>query len=83
MLAQDTHAVTKEGIVDTLATNHFGPFAWTEALLPSLKSAAAEPNSDVRIVIVSNYGFTLCVSPLRRTNNTVMLLLLLDGVRSV
>lgn len=52
-LAQKQRAVTKEGIVDTLATNHFGHFLWTETLLPSVKAAASEPDSDVRIVTVS------------------------------
>lgn len=58
-LAQKERAVTKEGIVDTLATNHFGHFVWTETLLPSVKAAAAEPNSDARIVTVGYLALKL------------------------
>jgi len=57
MLAQDQRTVTPEGIVDTLATNHFGHFVFTNALLPSLKSAASEPNSDVRIVVMASESY--------------------------
>ncbi|KAG9030989.1 hypothetical protein FRB95_003269 [Tulasnella sp. JGI-2019a] len=53
-LAQKERTLTKEGIVDTLATNHFGHFVWTETLLPSLNAAAAESNSDVRIVTMAS-----------------------------
>ncbi|KAG8872529.1 hypothetical protein FRB97_007562 [Tulasnella sp. 331] len=53
-LAQKNRGMTKEGIVDTLATNHFGHFLWTETLLPCVKAAAAEPNSDVRIVTMAS-----------------------------
>ncbi|KAG9030990.1 hypothetical protein FRB95_003270 [Tulasnella sp. JGI-2019a] len=59
IMAQKERTLTEEGIVDTLATNHFGHFIWTEILLPSLKAAAAEPNSDVRIVVVSSWVYQL------------------------
>ncbi|KAG9030984.1 hypothetical protein FRB95_003264 [Tulasnella sp. JGI-2019a] len=57
LLARNERALTKEGIVDTFATNHFGHSVWTEALLPSLKSAVAEPDSDVRIVTVASSAY--------------------------
>jgi len=57
MLAQQERALTKEGILDTLATNHFGHFLWTESLLPSLRRAAEEPGSDVRIVIMASEAY--------------------------
>lgn len=44
--------LTEEGIVSTLATNHFGHFVLTSTLLPLLKKAAQEPDSDVRVVNV-------------------------------
>ncbi|KAG8938272.1 hypothetical protein FRC04_009187 [Tulasnella sp. 424] len=37
-----------------MSTNHLGSFVLTEELMPVLKRTAEEPNSDVRIVVVSS-----------------------------
>ncbi|KAG8938273.1 hypothetical protein FRC04_009188, partial [Tulasnella sp. 424] len=37
-----------------MSTNHLGSFVLTQELMPVLKRTAAEPNSDVRIVVVSS-----------------------------
>ncbi|KAI0074940.1 NAD-P-binding protein [Panus rudis PR-1116 ss-1] len=45
---------TKEGIVNTMVVNHISPFVFTNTLSPLLEKTAKEPNSDVRIIIVSS-----------------------------
>ncbi|KAG9098349.1 hypothetical protein FRC07_010659 [Ceratobasidium sp. 392] len=37
-----------------MATNHFGPFVFTKAVLDLMKGTSAKPGSDVRIVSVSS-----------------------------
>jgi len=46
--------MTSDGITQTMATNLLGPFVFTQTLLPLLKSTAAKPDSDVRIVTVGS-----------------------------
>ncbi|KAF8590027.1 NAD-P-binding protein [Ramaria rubella] len=48
--------MTKDGIIETMATNYLGVFVFTQTLLPLLKSTAAAPGSDVRIVNVGSDG---------------------------
>jgi len=50
------------GIQEIITVNHFSPFVFTNTLLPLLKSTAALPDSDVRIVVVSSGAHTF-VSP--------------------
>jgi len=50
------------GIQEIITVNHFSPFVSTNTLLPLLKSTAALPDSDVRIVNVSSDGHRF-VSP--------------------
>jgi len=50
------------GIQEIIIVNHFSPFVFTNTLLPLLKSTAALPDSDVRIVNVSSAAH-LFVSP--------------------
>ncbi|KAG8997605.1 hypothetical protein FRB94_003310 [Tulasnella sp. JGI-2019a] len=45
---------TKIPVATLMATNHLGPFIFTNTLLPLLKKTAAEPGSDVRVVTVSS-----------------------------
>ncbi|KAJ6477868.1 NAD-P-binding protein [Mycena vitilis] len=47
-------SLTKDGLLDMMVINHISPFAFTEALLPLLKTTAREPGADVRIVNVSS-----------------------------
>lgn len=54
--SQQERYLTSEGLVSTLATNHFGPFTFTMTLLPLLKKTASMSESDVRIVNVSTHG---------------------------
>lgn len=44
--------MAKEGLTVSLATNHFGPFVFTQTLLPLMEATAKTPGSDVRIVNV-------------------------------
>ncbi|RFU77474.1 short-chain dehydrogenase [Trichoderma arundinaceum] len=53
-IATEDFTTTKEGFEQTIAVNHLGHFALTTRLLPLLKSTAAEPKSDVRVVTVSS-----------------------------
>jgi len=41
---------TDDGIVDSVSTNYFGPFVFTNILLPEMYQTASEPDSDVRII---------------------------------
>ncbi|KAG8907650.1 hypothetical protein FRB99_003112 [Tulasnella sp. 403] len=41
-------------ISNTMATNHLGPFVLTQELLPLLRKTAEDPDSDVRIVVLSS-----------------------------
>ncbi|KAF9477152.1 NAD-P-binding protein [Pholiota conissans] len=52
--ARGPYKVTKDGLLDIMATNHVGHFVLTENLLPLLKTTAAEDGSDVRIVNISS-----------------------------
>ncbi|KAG9025243.1 hypothetical protein FRB95_010383 [Tulasnella sp. JGI-2019a] len=45
---------SKIPVINLMSTNHIGPFALTTALLPLIKKTAAEPGSDVRVVMVSS-----------------------------
>ncbi|KII91198.1 hypothetical protein PLICRDRAFT_696304 [Plicaturopsis crispa FD-325 SS-3] len=45
---------TADGIVDSMVTNHFSPFVFTNTLLPLLKKTAETQDADVRIVIVAS-----------------------------
>jgi len=42
-----------DDVVDTMMINLFGPFLFTQHLLPLLKRTAQEPDSDVRIVDIA------------------------------
>jgi NAD(P)-dependent dehydrogenase (short-subunit alcohol dehydrogenase family) len=46
--------LTKDGLLSTMVVNHISPFVFTEALLPLLKTTAAQKDSDVRIVNVTS-----------------------------
>ncbi|RDB30491.1 hypothetical protein Hypma_007324 [Hypsizygus marmoreus] len=45
---------TKHGISKLMVVNHFGPFIFTQTLLPLLIKTSEEPDSDVRIVTLSS-----------------------------
>ncbi|EMD32267.1 hypothetical protein CERSUDRAFT_88265 [Gelatoporia subvermispora B] len=47
-----------DGVQDVMMVNHFSHFVLTRTLLPLLKTTAAEPGSDVRIVAVSSAAHT-------------------------
>ncbi|KAH8919105.1 NAD(P)-binding protein [Atractiella rhizophila] len=53
-----SYQLDSNGLLDVMVINHLGPYAFTEALLPLLKSTAAKPDSDVRIVYVSSAAHT-------------------------
>ncbi|EGN94608.1 hypothetical protein SERLA73DRAFT_126076 [Serpula lacrymans var. lacrymans S7.3] len=59
--------MTKEDKLDVLSTM-ISPFILTEALLPTLKRTAAEPNSDVRVVVVASEGHRYVPSGARFRN---------------
>ncbi|KAH9843560.1 NAD-P-binding protein [Rhodofomes roseus] len=48
---------TNYGIQDVVMVNHIGHFVFIKTLLPILKKTASEPNSDVRVVVVSSDGY--------------------------
>ncbi|KAF8166220.1 NAD-P-binding protein [Pholiota molesta] len=56
--AAGPYHMTKDGLKDIMATNHFGHFALTEALLPLLKTTSQEAGSDVRIVNIASEAHT-------------------------
>ncbi|KAG8953370.1 hypothetical protein FRC03_011790 [Tulasnella sp. 419] len=56
------YSLNEEGIVNVLATNHFGPFTFTMTILPLLRATAAEEGSDVRIINVSSGAYNLTSS---------------------
>lgn len=53
MLPRPERTTTPEGLTEVLATNHLSHFLLTTSLLPLLRKAAEDPNSDVRVVCVS------------------------------
>ncbi|KAG8892115.1 hypothetical protein FRB99_002941, partial [Tulasnella sp. 403] len=57
LLAKLDRTLTDEGIVETLAVNHFGHFLLTTSLLPLLKSTSREDGSDVRIVNMASEAY--------------------------
>lgn len=46
--------LTKDGYEIQFGTNHLGVALFTQLLLPTLKSTATEPNTDVRVVFLSS-----------------------------
>ncbi|KAF9225117.1 NAD(P)-binding protein [Gyrodon lividus] len=48
-----------DGVQEIMLVNAISPFVLTRGLLPVLKQTAAEPNADVRIVVVSSSGHQL------------------------
>ncbi|KAH7096949.1 hypothetical protein BKA62DRAFT_624426 [Auriculariales sp. MPI-PUGE-AT-0066] len=48
--------LNSDGIVDSMAVQHFGHVVFTNMLLPLLRRTAAQPGSDVRIVIVGSHA---------------------------
>ncbi|EIW75588.1 NAD(P)-binding protein [Coniophora puteana RWD-64-598 SS2] len=50
----EKYAKSVDGIQDLAMVNYVSPFVFTRTLLPLLKKTAAEPGSDVRIVIVAS-----------------------------
>ncbi|KAJ7227377.1 NAD(P)-binding protein [Mycena pura] len=53
-LMSHPYGKTTDGLEDTLAVNHFAPFAFTRTLLPLLISTSKQPSSDVRVITVSS-----------------------------
>ncbi|CAA7264587.1 unnamed protein product [Cyclocybe aegerita] len=53
-----TDEPAQDDITVMMMTNHVGTFQFTTMLLPCLEKAAAEPGSDVRIVILTSDGHT-------------------------
>ncbi|OCH93974.1 NAD-P-binding protein [Obba rivulosa] len=58
------YAKSIDGIQDVMTVNHFSHFVFTRTLLPLLKTTAAQPGSDVRIVAVSSGAHSM-VSKMR------------------
>ncbi|KAH9916819.1 NAD-P-binding protein [Fomitopsis serialis] len=56
---------TNHGIQDVVMINHIGHFVFIKTLLPILKNTASEPNSDVRIVVVSSDGYEAVRHPVK------------------
>ncbi|KAG1796067.1 uncharacterized protein HD556DRAFT_1362675 [Suillus plorans] len=52
----ETYAITPDGIQETLVVNVISHIVLTRTLQPLLDQTAAEPNSDVRIVVVTSCG---------------------------
>ncbi|KAF8506416.1 NAD-binding protein [Hysterangium stoloniferum] len=50
---------TDDGIVDSVSTNYFGPFVFTNILLPEMYQTALEPDSDVRIINLTSSAHKL------------------------
>ncbi|KAG8938186.1 hypothetical protein FRC04_009312 [Tulasnella sp. 424] len=50
------HTASEGGLTfnKVMSINHLGPFVLTQELLPILKRTAAEPHSDVRVIVVSS-----------------------------
>jgi len=48
------YEINEDGVSTMLASNHIGPYAFTERLLPILTETAKNPGSDVRIVTVAS-----------------------------
>ncbi|KAF9486202.1 NAD(P)-binding protein [Pholiota conissans] len=64
-LIWDAHkesATAQDGITEMMMTNHIGTFQFTKSLLPVLTKTAEQPNSDVRIIIVSSNGHRASVA---------------------
>ncbi|KAJ8690280.1 hypothetical protein PTI98_011721 [Pleurotus ostreatus] len=48
------YAKTADGLEDSMGINHFAPFVFTKTLYPLLLETSRQPESDVRVVIVSS-----------------------------
>ncbi|KZT38127.1 NAD(P)-binding protein [Sistotremastrum suecicum HHB10207 ss-3] len=59
---EEHYVELKEGLGESIFANYLGPFIYTNALLPLLKTTATEPGSDVRIVNVSSSAHTFPAS---------------------
>ncbi|KAF9223134.1 NAD(P)-binding protein [Gyrodon lividus] len=53
------YKISPDGVQEIMIVNAISPFVLTRELLPVLKQTAAEPNADVRIVVVSSAGHEL------------------------
>ncbi|KAG8962983.1 hypothetical protein FRC05_004968 [Tulasnella sp. 425] len=53
------HTASEGGLTfnKVMSINHLGPFVLTQELLPILKRTAAEPHSDVRVIVVSSWMY--------------------------
>ncbi|KIK98614.1 hypothetical protein PAXRUDRAFT_823658 [Paxillus rubicundulus Ve08.2h10] len=55
----EAYKLTPDGVQDIMVVNAISPFVLTRELLPVLKQTAAEPASDVRIIVVASAGHEL------------------------
>jgi len=55
-------------IQDSMMVNHISPFVFTKSLLPLMKETAKEPDSDVRIVVLSSEAMSLVPNGIRFRN---------------
>ncbi|GAB00053.1 uncharacterized protein L969DRAFT_97312 [Mixia osmundae IAM 14324] len=53
------YSLTTDGLEIQTATNHFGPFVFTQTLLPLLEKTAQSTNEPVRIVNLSSVAHTM------------------------
>ncbi|KAI6169777.1 hypothetical protein EDD17DRAFT_1748907 [Pisolithus thermaeus] len=59
VLIESSYEMLPDGVQKTMMVNLVSPFVLTRELLPILRKTAAQPDSDVRIVVVASSGHRL------------------------